>query len=315
MKIGIIGAGYMSREHIRALQQIPSVSVGSIYSRTIGRAQSVAIDYDIPHVAISFQDFVLNADIDGVIIAVPELSLPEVLSEISILEVPFLIEKPVGVNFKVALELTNLLQQRSKLSYVALNRRFYSSTLFALATLENESDRSSRIISIRDQESPLRALKAGQPPEVCANWMYANSVHLIDYFRIFGRGKINDVQVLNHYNPNDPYFTSAHISFSSGDVGLYQALWNSPSPWSVEIQTKHHHLELKPLESLIITDSAGTTTPVQTDTRDKDFKPGLVLQSTEFIKALKEDPHTLPTVQDALSTMELISKIYESNDF
>jgi hypothetical protein len=60
---------------------------------------------------------------------------------------------------------------------------------------------------------------------------------VIDYLLVFGRGNVTKVEKIVKRNPLNPFFVHAKIEFDSGDIGIYQAVWNAPDPWSVTIGT------------------------------------------------------------------------------
>ena len=70
--------------------------------------------------------------------------------------------------------------------FVGLNRRCLSSTQAVLADLAD--DPGPRFIHVQDQQSLDVARQIGHAEPVVRNWMYANSIHLVDYLRAFGRG-------------------------------------------------------------------------------------------------------------------------------
>ena len=78
-----------------------------------------------------------------------------------------------------------------------MNRRFYSSTQKLQKILLNNKDK--RIVTVFDQESKSNALKSGHNNKVVKNWMFANSIHLIDYFNIFAEAILKKFQQ-NHLN-------------------------------------------------------------------------------------------------------------------
>ena len=78
--------------------------------------------------------------------------------------------------------------------FVALNRRFYDNILFMKKMLSN--DNSNKIITITDQENTIRAKKIGHKNIVIKNWMYANSIHLLDLLIYFENGKISKIRTL-----------------------------------------------------------------------------------------------------------------------
>ena len=73
-KIAIIGAGYMSKEHIKVFKTLEEVQITGIYSRTKSRAESLANEFYIEGVYDSIEELYLVTRADMVIISVPELS-------------------------------------------------------------------------------------------------------------------------------------------------------------------------------------------------------------------------------------------------
>ena len=61
--------------------------------------------------------------------------------------------------------------------------------------------------------------------------MYANSIHVVDYLRVFGRGKITSVTPVFAWDPKTSHVVVAKIEFDSGDIGLYEGVWKGPGPW------------------------------------------------------------------------------------
>jgi predicted dehydrogenase len=202
-----------------------------------------------------------------------------------------------------------VLEKNNSKAFVALNRRHYSSTLSAIHELD--SVQGVRLVNIYDQEDIVSAEGGGHPKVVLKNWMYANSIHVIDYLNIFCRGEILKVDPIVKWNSQDPSFVAAKISFSSGDIGIYQAVWNGPGPWSVVVTTKDKRCELKPLEQLFMQHNMSRIQNlVEGNIWDSKFKPGLRSQAQEAIKAIRGEDHRLPTLEDALKTMRLIKDIY-----
>ena len=80
-------------------------------------------------------------------------------------------------------------------------------------------------LGIGDPDTPT-------PQLVIDNYMYANSIHLIDFFAVFGRGPVTAVEPIIPFNRDTPRFVAAKIEFDSGDIGLYEAVWNGPGPWA-----------------------------------------------------------------------------------
>jgi hypothetical protein len=168
-----------------------------------------------------------------------------------------------------------------------------------------------RFIHVQDQEDPQRALQAGRPQAVVDNWMYANSIHLVDYFALLGRGRIMAVEPIIPWVPGVSWVVAAKIQFDSGDVGLYQGIWNGPGPWSVSVNTKVKRWEMRPVEQAAC-QLAGQRTmePVQINPWDQQFKPGLRLMAEKAVAASRGASTDLPTLSEALRSMELVKNIF-----
>lgn len=310
-KVAIVGAGYMSREHIRAFQDVPGVEITGIHSRTRARAEALAVEFHIPNICDSIAELHEKTRADMVVISVPELSVNEVCC--ASFEYPWaaLIEKPAGYNVADAEAIEAAARAKSRRAYVALNRRHYSSTQSVLQDIATNPE--PRFIHVQDQEDMIAALKAGQPKLVVENWMYANSIHMIDYFSMLGRGKVTEVEPFVRWTPDNPGFVAAKILFDSGDIGLYQAVWNAPGPWTVAVTTHSKRWEMRPMEQAAFQlYGLRKLEPVVPHEWDQQFKPGLRRQAELAVKAaMGETVPELPTLEDALVSMRLTQAIYQ----
>jgi predicted dehydrogenase len=308
-KIAIIGAGYMSKEHIKVFKTLDNVLVTGIYSRTKSRAELLASEFDIRGVYDSIEELYMKTKADMVIISVPELSTKEVCEVAFLFPWVCLIEKPVGYNLENAESIYKLSEIQKAKVFVALNRRHYSSTRIIQEDLAKHVE--PRVVHVNDQENPLVALEGGTPKLVVDYWMYANSIHIIDYFNLLCRGELLDVVNINKYESYSSFYLLSKLCYSSGDIGIYEAVWNGPGPWIVSVTTPKKRWELRPLEELRVLEYKSRKPYfVEPHHWDKEFKPGLRLQAEESLKMLRGEDHQLPSIFEALKTMRLINKIY-----
>lgn len=308
-KVTFIGAGYMTTEHIKAFKKIPNVQLAGIFSRTRSKSESVALEFGIEKVCDSIEELFLSTKADLVVISVPELSTREVV--LKVFEYPWisLIEKPIGYNFEDAHLIAIEKKTRNRDAFIALNRRHYSSTRLVVEALEKHEGK--RLVHVYDQENPREALVGGAPRLVVDHWMYANSIHVVDYFNILCRGNLISVENFIKWKPNLPCFLLSKLSYTSGDIGIYEAIWEGPGPWAVTITTNTCRWELRPLEQAFTQKYKSRKNEVmQSHPWDVQFKPGLRLQAEEALKAVRGETHNLPTLEDGLKTMNLIKKIY-----
>lgn len=308
-RTAIIGAGYMAVEHIRAFQDVQGVEISGIHSRTRGRAQEVAARFQIPNVCDSIPELHATTGANLVVVAVPELELNGVSRTCFQFPWTILLEKPAGYNLADADAIERAASASRAKAFVALNRRHMASTQAVLSDLRNLS--GQRFIRVRDQEDPASALAAGQPQTVVDNWMYANSIHIIDYFLLLGRGRITSVTPIVPWNHGRSPYVAARVLFESGDIGLYEGIWGGPGPWAVGVSTPEKYWELRPLEQ------AASQAPkqrrleiVEGHSWDTHFKPGLRLQAEKAAAAAQGGITDLPTLHQAMETMRLIHAIF-----
>lgn len=309
-RIAIVGAGYMAAEHAKAFASIPDVKIVGVTSRTKARAEALAAEYGaVAYSNIASMYAATNAD--AVIVAVPELSCHSVCEQIFAFPWLSLIEKPVGHDLATAEEILRMSESNDREVYVALNRRSYAASRNAIDML---GDDGPRFVQVNDTQDLDEASRFGQPPEVVANWMFANSIHLVDYFPYFARGSLVDVAVTVPWDPASPNAVVATLTYDSGDTGLYVAQWNRAGPWFVSVTNDAIRAELRPLESLAVQKRGerklGT---VAADPDDTAFKPGLRHQAQQLVNRLAGKGFRLATLSDATNSMRLVARIYGSH--
>jgi predicted dehydrogenase len=308
-KVAIIGAGAMAHEHLRAFQDVPGVEIAGLYSRTRSRAASLASMHGVTVVCASVAELYERTRAELVVVAVNVSELAVVTC--ACLEFPWtvLTEKPIGYNLEEAQTVQRVAESKQRRVLVALNRRFLSSTRAALADLKLRD--GPRYIRVQDQQSLDQAAASGHPRIVLDNWMYANSIHVIDYLRTFGRGPVKNITPIVPWNPDDPRIVLAKIEFQSGDLGLYEGIWDGPGPWSVSISTADTRWQLCPLERAgFQTRGERGLQPIEPSRWDQDFKPGFRLQAEMAVNATLGKPSSAPLLDDAMETMKIIDGIF-----
>lgn len=307
-RIAIVGAGYMAQEHARAFAAIPEVQIVGVCGRSRDRAEALAGAYGAT-VHADVKTLYEKTGAEGVVVAVNELSARAVC--LAAFDHPWacLIEKPAGLDLAQAREVQAAAAAAGRPAYVALNRRSYASTRAALAMLDPAGP--ARLVSVLDQQDLQGARDFGQPEEVIRNYMYANSIHLIDYFAIFCRGDPVSIDSTVTWDPDVPRYVVSTLHYDSGDTGVYQAVWDGPGPWSVSITDAASRYEMRPLEALAVQKRGERRSEtIALGDVDAAFKPGLRIQAQEFIAAVRGDEANLATLRDAADSMELCARIY-----
>lgn len=308
--VALVGAGYMGQEYAKALGQTGSLTLAGVVGKTPARAALLCAENPGALHCASISELYERTKAKAVIIAVPELASEEAIHEALKFPWMLLIEKPPGYLPSMTERLLRAATVAGREVFVALNRRFYGSTSQAMAALE--SDEGIRALIIQDQEDQAAALAIGQPKEVVDAWMYANSIHIVDYAKFFCRGTLSAVKTITGFRAYEPCVVQAQLQFSSGDSASYIALWQRPGPWSVQISTEKQRLELRPLELLSSQKKGERHLHEHAKHQfDVDCKPGIRALCEELSKAVNGRPHHLPSLATGYELMTLIQSIYE----
>ena len=308
-RVAVIGAGNMGREHVRAFSDVPGVRVVGIHSRTRARAELLAEEYGLCSVYDSVAELYERTEAHLVVVAVSVVSMAAVSQ--ACFEHPWtvLLEKPPGCDLEEAEEIYLTAKRHSRRVLVGLNRRFLSSTRAVMDDMTQQA--GPRFIHVQDQEDQCEAASMKLPKKVVDNWMYANSIHVVDYLRIFGRGDVLSVSPVIDWLPGESNVVVSKVVFDSGDVGLYQGIWRGPGPWAVSISTPQKRWEMRPLEQAVSQlNGERRLNPAEVHQWDREFKPGFRLQAEMAVSAALGKPSESPTLEEGMGTMKLIAKIF-----
>jgi len=308
-RVAVVGAGSMAQEHIRAFADVPDVEVAGIHSRTRSRAEALAQQHGVRDVCDSVAELYERTQADLVVVAVPETAMNPVSR--ACFEYPWtaLLEKPPGYSLLDAEEVSRAASQHERNVIVGLNRRFLSSTQAVTCDLERNNGR--RFIHVQDQQDQAQAAELEHPQVVVDNWMYANSIHLIDYLRLFGRGSVASVTEVVAWSPGVSHAVIAKVEFDSGDIGLYEGIWQGPGPWAVSVTTPEKRWEMRPLEKASYQMRGERQSHSMAGHEwDEEFKPGFRLQAKMAVASALGEPSESPTLAEAMDTMKLIADIF-----
>jgi hypothetical protein len=141
--------------------------------------------------------------------------------------------------------------------------------------------------------------------------MYANSIHLIDYIRFFGRGRISEVTPVTAWRGTETDIMAAFVAFDSGDTAVYECHLSRPGPWAVAVSTATERWEMRPLErARYQVTGERTQHELPVGEADTSFKPGFRLQAEQAVRAARGEESQAVALHEALETMRLIRGIY-----
>ena len=109
-KICVIGAGHWGRNHIRTLHKLNAL--GGVFEQDINAVNSIRSKYPACKFHLDLES-AFNDDYDGFIVATPPLTHFEIAKKIIESGKPLLVEKPLTLNMKDAVELNNLAKKNN----------------------------------------------------------------------------------------------------------------------------------------------------------------------------------------------------------
>lgn len=225
-----------------------------------------------------------------------------------------LIEKPAGLNSNQIRDLSEKVRQSKSNVYVAYNRRMYASTLKALEIINEDGGVKSFNFEFTEWGHVIE--KLDRSSDIMQEWFLANSSHVVDlafYLGGFPKSMTCYTSGTTKWYKKASIFTGAGVA-SNCALFSYQANWNAPGRWSVEIVTQKHRLIFRPLEKLQIQRIGSVQIDLVEieDDYDTKYKPGLFLQTKSF---LDDDLNQLLTIAEHSKRMIVYDAIENGKNY
>ena len=283
--IWIIGSGAIALEYAKVLEAL------SLEYIVIGRSKRSA---EIFRSKICHD--VIEGGIENFLLTKPEIPKKvivsvglEELSNVTHLLIEFgaksiLVEKP-GFCYPEELAVVKAAADREcSQVYLAYNRRFYSSVLKAEEMIKEDGGIVSFNFEFTEWSHKIDTMqKSGN---MLHNWFYANSTHVLDLaFFLGGKPKEMSCYSFGKLDWHQPSRYSGAGVTRNNVLFSYQATWDAPGRWALEVLTRQHRLYFKPMESLLVQELGSIEIKkmdVDNDL-DIDFKPGFYLQTKNFL--------------------------------
>lgn len=292
----LVGAGGMARDYNKVLK-----SLGVSYE-VIGRNDYSAAQFETNtggHVVRGGLEKYLASGTkppDQAIICVGVESLASTTGQLLSAGVThILVEKPAGILPPEIKELNNLSIASNATVVVAYNRRFYASVIKAQELIAEDGGVTSFNFEFTEWSHVINSLQ--KAPGVKEYWFLGNSTHVVDLAFFLG-GIPKEISCYLSggldWHPSASAYAGAGIS-ETGAIFSYQANWAAPGRWSVEVLTKVRRFVFRPLEKLQVQHigSVALETVEIDDALDREFKPGLFLQTRNFLEGRLEGMCTL----------------------
>lgn len=313
--IWLVGSGYMGKEYARVLKG--QGKKFSVIGRGNDSAKSFEDRFSMP-VFIGGLEKALEMESKCPEYAIVAVGVDQLLNScLRLIEFGvknILVEKPAGLNSREIKEMCDKAKDNNSKVFVAYNRRFYSSTLKAQEIIKEDGGVTSFNFEFTEWSHKIKTLTKLQ--EVLDAWFLANSTHVIDLaFFLGGTPK----EMSCYISGATDWYTKASTFSGAGitnDNALfsYQANWEGPGRWGVELITRKHRLIFKPMEKLQIQEigSIEINGVDISDELDHQYKPGLYLQVKSF---LEKDDNNLLRIEEHYNRTLIFEHIEDGENF
>lgn len=290
----LIGSGAMALDYARVLQALDAP-----YS-VIGRGEESASAFESAIGTPVIRGGLARAlgggaggSATSAIVAVGVEALAETVTQLIEAGVrQILVEKPAGLN---AGEIQRL-KQRAVLHgaeiFVAYNRRFFSSVRQARKLIVEDGGLQSFNFEFTEWGHVIVGLQ--KAPGVKEHLVLGNSSHVLDLAFHLG-GKPTELYALQggelEWHPSASQFAGCGRT-DKGAMFSYQANWDAPGRWGLELCTNKRRFILRPMEVLqVMRKGSVAIEAVTMENADLDtqFKPGLFLQTQSFLEGQVEN--------------------------
>lgn len=219
-----------------------------------------------------------------------------------------LLEKPGGYDADDIRSVHAKAKETGAEVYVGYNRRFYAAVEAAKKIIQDDGGVTSFNFEFTEWGHVISAIEKEEG--VKEQWFLSNSTHVIDLAFYLGGMPIKMSSYSAggmDWHPTASVFTGAGRSASNA-LFSYQANWEAPGRFSVEMMTRKHRMIFRPLEKLQIQKLGSVAIEMLDidDALDKDFKPGLYKQTEAFLGARND---VLPTIADQIIMLDWYLKI------
>jgi predicted dehydrogenase len=309
-KVLLVGAGSMAAEYVKVLDALgaESVIVGN-RQETVDAFNEKTGKHAVAGGVAQFLE-TGGASFEDAIVAVNVNKLSEVTGQLLNANIKnILVEKPGGLKKSDMDELLKLAAEKHANVYIAYNRRFYAAVEAAKKIIDEDGGLLSLNFEFTEWAHVIE--KLSHPDEVMQRFFLCNSTHAVDLaFYLAGFPKELKCQrsgALAWHRAGSVYsgcgVTERDIPF------VYQANWEAPGRWGVELLTKQHRLYLRPMEKLQIQNKGSVAIDFCEidDRKDTDFKVGLYAQTKAFLTG--ECAEKLCTLGEQRKHMDVYAQI------
>lgn len=309
-EVWLIGAGGMAEDYIKVLKNL------NVKYKVIGNSKKRAEDFErntgVKAISGSIESFLKSKPklCTHAIIAVGVDKLYEVTKVLLNYGVKnIMVEKPGALYDWQFKDLKLLKEETNSNIVIAYNRRFYTSVIKSQELIQEDGGLLSFNFEFTEWSHVIENLPTDDI--IKSKWFLCNSSHVVDLAFYIG-GKPEHITCFTsggiNWHPKSSIFTGSGKSVN-GALFNYFANWESAGRWSLELLTEHRKIILKPLEQIQIQKKGSVNIEIYSglnSTLDTDYKPGLYLQTNNFVNSTFDG---MCTILEQAEMIEIYNKI------
>jgi len=320
VRIGFIGAGGMANKvHYPSLAEMDDVEIAGICDLNTKRLNETADKYGVEMRFTNYLEMIEKINLDAVYIIMPPHLLHDLVIECLKKRVNVFIEKPPGISLVQIEAMARLAEKNGCKTMVAFNRR-YIPLLRKVKEIVEEKGKIIQAVATFYKNIKVSLSYHTKPIDI----LREDAIHCVDTLRWMG-GEVKKVTSLVRKYHAEVY-NSFHslIEFENGATGILHA------NWAVGKRVHTFEMHAKGISSFINAPTEPSENKAIIYADDK--REGKIISGTEvagsddfykfygyyqenrhFIDCIKEDREPETSFSDAVKTMELIEKIYQSS--
>lgn len=340
LKVGVIGVGSISHQHIEAYLNHSEVELVALCDINVERLQEKGTLYGVSNLYTDYSELLNNDEIDAVSICTWNNTHAEIAIEALKKDKHVLVEKPLSMTVEEALNVQEAVERTGKILQVGFVRRHADNVKVLHQFIKNKEFGEiyyAKASCLRRLGNPggwfSDIEKSGGGPLIDLG------VHMIDVcWYLMGKprpvsvtgntykklGNRNHIKNLSYYkaadyNPdlnNVEDLTNAMIRFENGaslSVDVSFTLHAKEDEVSVKLFGEKGGAEVEP-ELVMVTEKHDTILNVvpQMDHREFNFKSAFTNEINHFVTCCSSNEQSIAPVSDGVEVMKMLLAIYES---
>lgn len=339
LRVGIVGCGMISRNHIEAFQATPGVDLVGVSDINLARAQAQAQKHDIP-AAFGALDDMLVQGLDIVSVCTPHPIHEDVVVAAAQAGVHVLCEKPIAVDLASAQRMVDVCREAGVTLGVMFQRRFWPAAQRIRRAIDDGTLGSPVLghVSVqlyRGREYYSKDAWRGTWVSDGGGVLMTQAIHYIDLIQWF-MGKVISVQgAVGTYKHGDVIevedSATAVLTFESGAMATLNASTAISPSLGIDIRVVGSTGATAGLcefpegteGSSYLWASGSTIDSISTFPKGVEPNPDLtqingqlipfhVLQIADFVEAVRDGRPPAVTGEDALAALGIVLAVYES---